>query len=264
MRALLLIASNTFKDAIRQKIVFLMAFVALALTFSSTYLLKFDLGHEQLSFIADFTTGALGFFGTVIAIVSVCQLFYSEFESRTATTLLSKPLGSFEFVAGKLLGAAMLLAVFVLVVSVLGCAMLAYTEHRLKDMPADILGGRRLSMTVGGFFAYSVLQFFKLLTVAAVATFICMVSRSLMFAIIVSFMACAVSLAIGSDFAEGGGFAEQLASLFFPNMRLFEVAEKFIFEGVDFAKFFAASAYSMIYTCALCAIGVWAFHTREI
>jgi hypothetical protein len=263
MNALILIALNTFKDAIRQKVIFLMAFVAFALTLSSNYLLKFNLGQEQLAFIADFTTGALGFFGSVIAIVSVCQLFYSEFDNRTAMTLLSKPLGSFEFVAGKLLGAAMLLAVFVFAVSVLGYAMMAYTQYRLRELPPDILVGRHLELSASGFAAYAFLQFLKLLTVASLATFVCMVSRSLMFAIIVSFMACAVSLVLGSDFAEGGGIVEQVATFFFPNLRVFAASEAFIFEGANAAQLFAAAGYSLIYSFTLCALGVWAFSTRE-
>lgn len=264
MRSVFIIAYNTFRDALRQKIMYLMAFVALALTVSSYYLLRLDLGHEQLSFIADFTTGALGFFGAVIAITSVCQLFYSEFESKTATTLLSKPVGAFEFVAGKLAGEAYLLAFFVLSVSVLGAAVMMYVEAKLSGLPDEMIIGRRLSLNLGGFAAFAFLQFLKLMTIASMAAFICMVSRSLMFAIIVSFMACAVSLMLGSEFMEAGGILEKSAGLLFPNLRIFEASEKFIFEGIDTAKFFAAFAYSIIYIFVFCALAVWAFANREI
>lgn len=264
MNAIALIAYNTFRDAIRQKIVFLMAFVAVALTLSSRYLLNFDLGHEQLGFIADFTTGALGFFGTIIAIVSVCQLFYSEFEGRTAATLLSKPVGALEFVAGKFCGVAMLLAVFVLAVSVLGAAMMLYVQRLLEGAPDDILIGRRLNLDIPGFCAFAFLQFLKLVTVAAMATFVCMVSRSLMFSVIVSFMACAVSLVIGSEFTEAGGAFERAAAWVFPNLRVFEASEAFIFEGAKVSALLAAAAYSAVYSAALCALGIWAFSGREV
>ena len=101
MKRAFIIAANTLKESLRQKLILLLALVAVVLVASSNYFLKLDLGHEKLKFVFDFTSGALGFFGSIIAIVSACQLFHSEFENRTAITLLSKPVGYAGFAFGK-------------------------------------------------------------------------------------------------------------------------------------------------------------------
>ena len=76
MRRAYIISANTFREALRQKLILLLALVALGLVASSNYFLKLDLGHERLKFVFDFTSGALGFFGSIIAIVATCQLFH--------------------------------------------------------------------------------------------------------------------------------------------------------------------------------------------
>ena len=91
MRNVFLISANTLRETLRQKLMILVALVALALVLSSKYLLSLDLGHEQLRFVFDFGSGALGFFGSIIAVVATCQIFHSELENKTVITLLSKP-----------------------------------------------------------------------------------------------------------------------------------------------------------------------------
>ncbi|MFR6034540.1 MAG: hypothetical protein ACLUKN_16030 [Bacilli bacterium] len=93
MKSVFTIAANTFRDAIRQKLIMLIALIAFALVISSKYFLRLDLGHEQLRFVFDFGSGAIGFFGSIIAVVSTCQLFHSEIDNKTIVTLLSKPVG---------------------------------------------------------------------------------------------------------------------------------------------------------------------------
>ena len=64
MKRAFIIAANTLKESLRQKLILLLALVAVVLVASSNYFLKLDLGHEKLKFVFDFTSGALGFFGS--------------------------------------------------------------------------------------------------------------------------------------------------------------------------------------------------------
>lgn len=264
MRAMFIIAANTFRDVLRQKVIWLMILAALVLTLSSKYLLKMNIGQEQLVFISDFTTGALGFFGTIIAITSICQMLYSEFENRTATTLLSKPVSAADFVFGKLFGEVYLLGVFVVMLCVSGGIMMFYVQSQILEMPEEMLIGRLTHINFAGFAAYGIVQFLKLLTIAAMSLFICIVSRSLMFAIIVSFMACMVSLMMASEFSEGGGLAQQIAGAFFPNFKIFEASESFIFNDFETLKFLAILGYSLIYILMFGLLGSYLFSKREV
>ena len=193
MKRAFIIAANTLKESLRQKLILLLALVAVVLVASSNYFLKLDLGHEKLKFVFDFTSGALGFFGSIIAIVSACQLFHSEFENRTAITLLSKPVGYAGFAFGKSEGAfavpfAEELELFCTVVALCGCAMIALadsqTAHSGNSAP--------LSPNYFGIAVFAAIQWLKLCTVAALSALICSVSTSLLFSVAVSFGAVAI------------------------------------------------------------------------
>lgn len=264
MRAAFIIAANTMRDALRQRLVFLMAACALILTLFSTYIMKMDLGHDAMRFVANFTSGALGFFGSIIAITSVCQLFYSEMDGRTVTTLLSKPVGLGGFVFGKLLGEAYMLAAFTAVIMAVGAFSLYGAHAKIAALPEEALSGAIPAVSWTGFAVFGALQFAKLMAVAAMACFVCALSRSMMFAIVVSFLMCAASLLSYSDFMSGGGWALAAASWLLPNLSVFEPSLEFIFSGADAAAALAALGYAAAYVGVFGLLAVWMFSNREL
>ena len=245
-------------------IIFLIVPMAVALTLFSSYAMRLDLGHEQLKFVGNFTSGALGFFGAVVAVVSVCQLFYSEIENKTVATLLARPVSRLDFVAGKLLGEVYMIGVFVLLVLFAGGISLYFAELRLAGIPDEMLTGARLGVNWAGFLAFGFLQCVKLSAIAAMSCFVCAVSRSMMFALVVSFMACAASLISYSDFFSGGSFVLSAATYIVPNFTIFEPTLNFAFYGVEWHQFFAAFGYGVIYILTFLFLSVWAFSSREI
>ena len=264
MKKILLIAQNSLKDALRQKLVFLIVPMAVLLTLFSGYAMRLDLGHEQLKFVGNFTSGALGFFGAVIAVVSVCQLFYSEIENKTVLTLLAHPVSRLDFVAGKLLGEVYMVAIFVLLVLLAGGVSLYFAEGRLAGIPDEMLTGARLSVNWAGFLAFGFLQGVKLSAIAAMSCFVCAVSRSMMFALVVSFMVVSASLISYSDFFSGGGFVLNAITYIVPNFTIFEPTLNFAFYGVEWHQFFAAFGYGVIYILTFLFLSVWAFSSREV
>lgn len=264
MSKVLLIASNTMRDALRQKLVYLMALAALVLTLFSSYIMKMDLGHEELKFVANFTSGALSFFGGIIAITSICQLFYSELENKTVATLMSKPINFAQFVGGKILGQSYMLFFFCLIIMLVGAASLVFAQYKLSLSPQEFLVGKREVIHWFGFASFGILQFFKLCVISSFACFICTASRSMMFAIVVSFMAVSASLLNYSDFMSGEGWILKACSYILPNLGIFEPSLSFTFDGFKCAEFFAALAYAIIYIFVFGALSVWSFSKREI
>ncbi len=264
MKKILLIAQNSLKDALRQKLVFLIVPMAVVLTLFSSYAMRLDLGHEQLKFVGNFTSGALGFFGALIAVVSVCQLFYSEIENKTVATLLAHPVRRLDFVAGKLLGEVYMILIFVFLVLFAGGISLYLAELRLAGVPDEMLTGARLGVDWAGFLAFGLLQAVKLSAIAAMSCFVCAVSRSMMFALVVSFMVVAASLISYSDFFSGGGFVLNAITYIVPNFTIFEPTLDFAFYGVCWYRFFAAFGYGAVYVLSFLFLSVWAFSSREI
>ena len=86
-----LVAQNTLREAVRQRLLHLFVGLALALVLGARGLRDFNFGAPELKFIADCGFGAMTLFGSALTIAATAQLFFSEIENRTALTLLAKP-----------------------------------------------------------------------------------------------------------------------------------------------------------------------------
>ncbi len=256
-----LISINTVRETLRQKLLILITLLALALIASSKYFLRLDMGHEQLRFIFDFGSGALGFFGSVIAITAVCQLFHSEIENKTVVTLLSRPVRKADFVFGKIFGVCAALALFTLAVAVATGAMLAYTHSAFNSRGIN----STLPPNYGGFCVFVVIQWLKLCAIAAIAALVCSAARSFLFSVIVSFMALAVSFMNNAAFALGEtpNVFTNVASSVFPDLGIFAESEAFVFAPVDINAAAGAVAYALTYVIAAGLIASWIFSRRE-
>src|SRR4051812_14972959 len=111
-RRVVLIAHNTLREAVRHKLLNFLLLLALALVLGARWFRDFNFGAPELKFLADCGFGAIAFFGAALVIAATAQLFFGEIESRTALTLLAKPVWRAEFVLGKFLGVAALAAIF--------------------------------------------------------------------------------------------------------------------------------------------------------
>jgi ABC-type transport system involved in multi-copper enzyme maturation permease subunit len=118
----LAIALNTFREAVRDRVLYnLVAFVLLligaALIFSQA-----SLGQEA-RIITDAGLSAVRLFGLAIAIFIGVGLVYKEIEKRTVAVLLSKPIRRSQFILGKYFGLCLTLLVNTAVMT--GALMLA-------------------------------------------------------------------------------------------------------------------------------------------
>ncbi len=111
------IAVNTFREAIRDKILYSLLFFALIMIGASLLLGKLALG-EYTKIIMDVGLAAISLFGTLIAIFVGITLVNKEIEKRTVYTVVSKPIRRWEFIVGKYLGLALTLFVEVVVMSI--------------------------------------------------------------------------------------------------------------------------------------------------
>jgi len=110
MSAIRAIALNTFKEAIRNKILYSLVFFTFLLMAVSLVLDEATIGQRN-KIIQDLGLGSINFFGVMIAIVVGINLVYKELEKRTIYALLAKPVRRDQFLIGKYLGIMMTLAV---------------------------------------------------------------------------------------------------------------------------------------------------------
>jgi ABC-type transport system involved in multi-copper enzyme maturation permease subunit len=115
------VAANTFREAIRDKVLYNLVFFALLVMGASAVIGNMTLG-EGIKIIMDLSLAAMSVFGLLIAIFVGIGLVHKEIQRRTVYMLLAKPISRRNFVIGKYLG---LMLVIALNVAIMTAALLA-------------------------------------------------------------------------------------------------------------------------------------------
>ena len=110
----LTIARNTFREAVRDRVLYNLVLFVLLLTGGAIFLGELSAAQE-VKIIIDMGLSAMLLFGVFIAIFVGVGLVYKEIERRTIYAIFSKPVGRGEFLLGKYLGLCLTLAVNVAV-----------------------------------------------------------------------------------------------------------------------------------------------------
>lgn len=108
------IASNAFREAVRDRVLYNLVLFVLLLTGAAVFIGELSGGQER-KIIVDLGLSAMLLFGVFIAIFVGVGLVYKEIERRTVYTIFAKPVGRGEFLVGKYLGLGLTLLVNVLV-----------------------------------------------------------------------------------------------------------------------------------------------------
>ena len=125
------IASNTFREAVRDRVLYNLIAFALLLSGAAILVGQISIDIEKLVVI-NLGLTAVSLFGIVIAIFIGIGLVSKEIEKRTLYTVLSRPVRRWEFIVGKFFGLAGTLVVntFFMAIGVFGA--LLYVAHRFQ------------------------------------------------------------------------------------------------------------------------------------
>ena len=108
------IARNTFREAVRDRVLYNLVAFVLLLTVASIFLGAAS-ASQDAKIIIDLGLSAMLLFGVFIAIFVGVGLVYKEIERRTLYVIFAKPVARGEFLLGKYLGLCLTLAVNVAV-----------------------------------------------------------------------------------------------------------------------------------------------------
>jgi len=132
------IAVNTFREAVRDRVLYLILAFAVLLILASVLLSLITVGSEE-KIIQDFGLSMIAIFGTATALFLGIGLVYKEIERKTIYTLLSKPVRRSQFLLGKYLGLCLTLAVNLVVMSLAFFGLLAVHGTPWGDLWIAIL-----------------------------------------------------------------------------------------------------------------------------
>lgn len=108
------IAFNTFREAVRDRVLYNLVIFVLLITVSAIFIGELTDGQEART-IVNLGLGAMLIFGAFISIFVGVSLVSKEIEKRTVFAIFSKPISRAEFILGKYLGLCLTLLVNVLV-----------------------------------------------------------------------------------------------------------------------------------------------------
>lgn len=110
VRCVWLIARATLAEAGRLRALWLAGSAAVLLLAAGVGLRELHFGGAEIRFLLNLGFAAIGFGGTVVAVVGTAQLFFSDLESGLAGFVLSRPVPRTAWLCGKLGGVLVLLA----------------------------------------------------------------------------------------------------------------------------------------------------------
>lgn len=113
-----IIASNGFREVIRDRILYVIGFFAVVLALSLRLLPEISVGADGKIFL-DVGLGLTSFLGAIVAIFVGTALINKEIEKRTVLILIPKPISRSELIVGKHLGLCGVLTVVIAIMTVL-------------------------------------------------------------------------------------------------------------------------------------------------
>lgn len=149
------IALNTFRESIRDRVLYNLILFVLILVAASVFVSDLSLDMES-QFTAALGLSAMVVFGALIAIFIGVGLVYKEIDKRTIYSLLSKPVHRHEFILGKYAGLCLTLLVNSAVMVLATELALLYVNGKFVPLQTAVL-------------AASFLVYLELVLVVAVA-----------------------------------------------------------------------------------------------
>src|SRR3954465_13163077 len=131
------IASNTFREAVRDRVLYNLIAFALLMSGAAVLIGQISIDIERLVVI-NLGLTAVSLFGMVIAIFIGIGLVSKEIEKRTLYTVLSRPVQRWEFIAGKFFGLSGTLIVNTFFMAIGVFVALLYVSHKFSAADSSI------------------------------------------------------------------------------------------------------------------------------
>ena len=123
------IAMNTYREAVRARVLFGLLAAALAVTAYSLVVATMSI-RDEMRIVADLGSGGISLFSILVAIILGATSLYRELELKTVFPILTRRLRRHEYVVGKYFG---ILAVLVAFIAIDGASVLAVLVVQSKE-----------------------------------------------------------------------------------------------------------------------------------
>ena len=254
MRSIFIIAKNTFRLEIRDKILY--GIIIFALLYIGAQLFLADLVFKELPMVKGFGLAGIYFFNAVVALFLGTTSFFKDVDRKIVYFILSKPVSRAQFLLGKFFGLCLvvLLATVVLAAAYLGLVFYISGSFDWAGVLAILM------------------QCLEMALFLAFAIFVSTFSSSLLSIVFTSsafFVGHIVSAMLADAKAMGiTGIKYRLVEIIyyvFPNLEKFDI-RNFAVHNVPISpvSLALAFAYAFLYVVLLLAAAIWIFDKKEI
>lgn len=250
------LASNVFREVVRDRILYIIGFYALILAAALLLLPEFAATTEDKMFL-DFGLAAMSFLGLIVAIFVGTELINKEIEKRTVLLLIAKPLSCGELIIGKYFGALAVLALLIVTMTVIYLGFLQF---------------RNIPYSVTSLLLAAIFLFLQLSLITAVAMTLGVLTSSLLataltFAVYLAgnFTKDLLQLSRLSSNPSIGRITQALY-LVLPDLSRLDLKNEAVYGLAalpDAMSLILNAVYGLIYTILLLAIAIFIFSQRE-
>ncbi|MGH9549129.1 MAG: ABC transporter permease [Terriglobales bacterium] len=152
------IAVNTFRETVRDRIIYAFILFAFAITIIASLLGSLSVG-QDVRILEDIGLTAISLIGGALAVFAGTNLVYKELERRTVYIIFTKPVTGWQFITGKYIGLSLCILMIVTAMGLFLAILLSLTQ---AQNIADVLN--RICEPLA-------LVYMELLFVIAAATF---------------------------------------------------------------------------------------------
>jgi ABC-type transport system involved in multi-copper enzyme maturation permease subunit len=254
MRNIWIVAKNTFKLEVREKIMYAIIVFAILYMLSSLFLA--DLVLKELPMVKSFALSGVYFFNAILAIFLGTTSFFKDIDRKVVYFVLSKPVSRAQFLLGKFFGLCLVLLVTTLIFMVAYLGVVAYEGGGF-----DMMGILAIAM-----------QYLEMMLFLAFALFVSTFSTSLISIVYTSavfFAGHVVSQLVADAQAVhivGIKFRfVQALYYIFPNLEKFDIRDFAVHNvSMPLTSALLAVVYAAVYITLLLAAGIWIFDKKEI
>ena len=138
MRRAGIVALNTFREAVRDRVLYNLVFFALMMMAAAVVVGEISIGIEE-SVIVSLGLSAISVIGLLISVFLGVALVSKEMDKRTLYALLAKPVRRWEFLLGKFGGLVLTLALNTAAMALGLLLVMLYVKHLLERSDAVVL-----------------------------------------------------------------------------------------------------------------------------
>jgi ABC-type transport system involved in multi-copper enzyme maturation permease subunit len=259
MRRITAIAQNTFREAVRNKVLYALLVFAIGVILFALPLGQMSLS-EQARVTRDVGLAGIELFGILISVFIGVNLVYKEIDRKTIYALVPKPLHRYEFIIGKYLGILATLLVMVVVMTTILLLVLWVQDAAIE----------------GSLIRAITMLFIELTVVTAVAIFFSSFSSPFLSGLF-TLVICVIGMSTDSlrilikKLPAAQGVASALLRLV-PDLRMFYISgsmlnDKWISihqgEFVDWSYVGLAAGYGASYAVCVLLLSMWIFSRRD-